>query len=109
TALTAGGFDETMRLWEVATGKELRRFKFPGEEDVTSVAFSRDGRTALSGSVNFQDNQAPRRWEAATGKELGRFHGHSSGVRSVAFSRDGRTALSASADEMLKLWDLTGL
>ena len=45
-AQAVGGGD---RLWEVATGKELRTFT--GHSDsVTSIAFSPDGRTALSGS-----------------------------------------------------------
>jgi WD40 repeat protein len=38
-----------LKLWDVATGREIRTF-FGHEEPVNSVAFSSDGRTALSGS-----------------------------------------------------------
>ncbi|MFZ1681760.1 MAG: hypothetical protein WAT70_12150, partial [Rhizobiaceae bacterium] len=58
TVLT-GSWDNTARLWEAATGKELRRFE--GHENwVTAAAFSPDGRTVLTGSW---DNTA-RLWEA---------------------------------------------
>jgi WD40 repeat protein len=47
TALS--GSYETLKLWDVATGKEL--LTFTGHSGtVSSVAFSPDGRTALSGN-----------------------------------------------------------
>jgi hypothetical protein len=102
TALS-GSWDKTLKLWEVATGKELRTFT--GHSDhVLSVAFSPDGRTALSGST-FDDTL--KLWEVATGKELHTFMGHSDFVFSVAFSPDGHTALSGSGfDDTLKLWEV---
>jgi WD40 repeat protein len=47
----SGGFDGTMRLWDAATGEELSRLD--GHADlVYCVAFSRDGRMALSSSYD---------------------------------------------------------
>ena len=89
--------------------RPIRTFK-GHSDDVISVAFSPDGRTALSGSADILgggDNTL-KLWEAATGKELRTFTGHSDRVVSVTFSPDGRSALSGCADNTLRLWDLTG-
>jgi WD40 repeat protein len=45
----SGSRDNTLKLWDVATGKELRTLTGHTDE-VASVVFSPDGRTALSGS-----------------------------------------------------------
>ncbi len=93
--------DKTLKLWDVRSGKEIKTL---GGHDgmVFSVAFSPDGRTALSGS----DDNTLKLWDVASGKEIRTFAGHSNIVRSVAFSPDGRTALSGSEDNTLKLWDV---
>ena len=99
----SGSCDQTLKLWDAATGKLLRTFEGHSSA-VWSVAFSPDGRTALSGS----DDKTLKLWDAATGRLLRSFEGHSGsgGVWSVAFSRDGRTVLSSGGyDETFKLWD----
>ena len=49
--LLTGGEDSTMRLWDLETGKEVRRFA--GHEGrVRAVAFSPDGKLGLSGSLD---------------------------------------------------------
>jgi dipeptidyl aminopeptidase/acylaminoacyl peptidase len=73
--------------------------------EVRAVAFSPDGRTALSGSTGI------KLWDIASGLELLTFAGHTNQVNTVAFSPDGRTALSGSTDwsnedKLLKLWDI---
>ena len=76
--------------------------QFGHSRDVRAVAFSPDGRLALSGS----DDDKLKLWEVASGREIGTFFGHDLPVRSVAFSPDGKLALSGSDDETLKLWDV---
>ena len=56
-------------------------------DEVTSVAFSPDGKQIVSGSWD----ETVRRWDAATGQQLlPAFEGHTDGVTSVAFSPDGK-------------------
>src|SRR5439155_3155710 len=96
------GNDRSMRLWDLKTGQELRRFD--GHTDrVASVALSRDDRFALSGGG--EQDPTVRLWDVETGRELHRFTGHSGVVLSVAFSPDERRALSGGG-EGIRLWDL---
>src|SRR5262249_43075262 len=53
--------DKSVRLWDVETGKELRRFEGQTRM-VTSVAFAPDGRSALTASAD----GSLRLWEIET-------------------------------------------
>ena len=93
----SGNQECTLKLWELATGKEL--WGFTGHlGQIYSMAFSPDGRFALSSTLTL--------WDVATGKELRSFSGHTGGVNSVAFSPDGRLALSGSDDGTTRIWDV---
>ncbi len=97
----SGSTDETIRLWDLQTGKCLRTLE--GHEGfVNSVCFSPDGRLALSGSWD----KTLRLWNLQTGRCLRTLEGHKWSVTSVCFSPDGRLALSGSEDHSLRLWDL---
>jgi WD40 repeat protein/energy-coupling factor transporter ATP-binding protein EcfA2 len=95
------GWDRVLLLWDVKTGKPIHHFSGHGGI-VRSVAFSSDGRTALSGS----DDRSIRLWDVESGTEIVRFEGHTDKVTGVVFGPDGRTALSASRDQTIRLWDI---
>ncbi len=99
--VVSGSHDKTVRLWELATGKEVRRFT--GHSDyVNSVAVTPDGKYVVSGSAD----KTVRLWGLATGKEVRRFTGHEDWVRSVAVTPDGQYVVSGSDDETVRLWGL---
>jgi mono/diheme cytochrome c family protein len=97
----SGGDDKTVRLWDVASGTELRCLEGHAEE-VLAVTFAPDGRRALSGSRD----RTLRLWDLTSGRELRCLRGHTDRVAGVAVSPDGTRALSGSWDQTLRLWDL---
>jgi len=94
--LASGSGDNTVKLWDVATGALVRTLT--GH----SVAFSPDGGLLASGSL---DNTV-KLWDVATGALARTLAGHINSVASVAFSPDGRRLASGSVDNTVKLWDV---
>src|SRR5258707_8217863 len=83
--LVTGGIDDTVRLWDTATGKELRRLR-AHQYGSWSVAVSPDGRRVASAG-----SSPARVWDAADGKELHVLRG---GTLAVAFAPDGKTVVT---------------
>ncbi len=98
--LASGSRDQTLKIWDCATGKELLALKgYAGWGN--SVAFSPDGQRLASAL----DDHSVKIWDSATGQVLFALNGHSGVVHGVAFSPDGQRLASASDDETVKIWD----
>ncbi|KAF9058820.1 WD40-repeat-containing domain protein, partial [Rhodocollybia butyracea] len=100
--IVSGSIDNSVRIWDVETGKAEGNPIQGHTSNVKSVAFSPDGKRIVSGS----DDRSVRIWNAETGKPEGNpLQGHGSGVRSVAFSPDGKRIVSGSEDMSVRIWD----
>jgi WD40 repeat protein len=100
TTVASGGFDRSVKLWDVATGREWATLD--GHEGwVVSVAFSPNGTVLATGS----HDQTIKLWDSATGRALATLRGHTGNVYSVAFSPDGALLASGSLDRTVRIWD----
>ena len=68
--IATAGDDHTVRIWDAATGKELRRFEHGNW--VRALAFSSDGRLVASSSLD----DTVRLWDVDRGKEVFKLPGH---------------------------------
>ncbi|CEF49278.1 unnamed protein product [uncultured bacterium] len=92
--------EHLLRLWDVGTGKELRRCQ-GHQQPVRCFAFAPAGKTLASGS----GDQTVRLWDVATGKERQQLRGHQGMVNALAYSLDGKALASGGEDRVLCLWD----
>ena len=65
--------DETLKVWDVETGEELRTLARPQRLGVQAVALTADGRRAVSAS----SDQTLKVWDVETGEALRTLQGHS--------------------------------
>ena len=106
TLVALGGLRDEIPLYEMKTGKQVKRLKAPRLAfAVSKLAFSPDGRTLVSGDWV---SGTVHLWELATGQHFHQYVGHKGRVRDLAFSADSSLLLTASEDTTALVWDMTG-
>jgi WD40 repeat protein len=105
--LFSGDQEQTFRVWDVATGKEIGQW--PGSFQVTHVpAISPDGALLALAGGNPPSQSVIRLCEAATGREIRQLPMPQPFLYHVAFSPDGRLLVATSGSGRVVLWDVHG-
>jgi WD40 repeat protein len=99
--IVSGSDDETIKLWDLNTGRLVRSFEGHTDE-VWSVAITPNGKYIVSGS---RDNTI-KLWDINTGKLIRSFKGHVEPVQVVVITQNGKYIVSGSDDKTIKLWDI---
>jgi WD40 repeat protein len=94
-----GGVD----LWEAATGKLLVRAKLSTDSQLCAVAFSPDGRRAVTATARRDGRDEITLWEVPSLKPIKTLD-RMRGCTEVSFSPDGKRFLTV-GNELLRLWD----
>ncbi len=113
-----------LRLWDLATWKEIKSFKLsPPKHWANPLCFSADGRLVATSETEPRQNQNEedegedekktdqppptiRVWEVTTGKELFHFTGNKEGVGEATFSPDGKLLAGISEEKTILAWDI---
>src|SRR5262249_14474275 len=95
----ASAAGSTVRMWEVATGKEIPFHGGPWRAPF-AIAQSPDGKTVVSWGFD----RMIRRWEAGTGKQIDSFPAPAR-TTLAAFAPDAATVALANTDNTIRLHD----
>jgi len=97
--LVSGSRDQTVKIWQLATGELIHTLK-GHQDEVYTVALSPDGKIIASGS----GDKSIKLWSVETGELLATFTGHTDKVTALAFTTSGDILLSGSLDKTIKIW-----
>jgi RNA polymerase sigma factor (sigma-70 family) len=98
--VVAVGQKEAIVLWDLASGREVRRLAQP---DASGFAFSPDGKTLAAAG----NNSNILFWDLTTGKKTAKWKHDSNSVTELAFTPDGKTLISGQHfGSKIALWDI---
>ena len=100
TKLAVGGADRTIRIYDVATGKQEILIEDHADW-VVSLTWSPDGTRLASASRD----KTSKLFNAANGESLMTYSGQGDQVFGVAFNGDGKLIYTAGADKKIHIWN----
>ncbi len=99
TWVAAGDEAGFVKLWDAATGEEVRSIK-AHDNGVTRLAFSPDGTTLLTGS----NDGTAKLWGLPALEERKTLRGHTNQIRTVAWNPVADLVATAGTDQTIRLW-----
>ncbi len=98
--LASGSLDNTVMLWDVATGRRKETLK-GHSGSIFCLGFSPDGSLLASGGLD----RTVKLWDVA-GQDRDVLDAHPGGAEAITFLPDGKTLASGGRDKLVKLWEV---
>jgi WD40 repeat protein len=100
--LAAGNRYHTVRVWDVATKKEIKTLT-GHMSDVWSIAFSPDGKTLAAADTDWKKASKVKLWDTTTWKERGAIDVPGE-ILSIAYSPNGDWLAVGSWDKTVRIF-----
>ncbi len=99
--LATGSYDKLIKIWDAATGKEIRTLK-DHIDAVYAVAFTPDGKRLISASAD----RTVKVWDPETGERLYSMGESTDGLNTLAMAPDGTRVAAGGLDKNIRVWTL---
>lgn len=100
--VATGGYDQKIKLWDVATGKEVKTFEGHNGA-VFDLAFRPDGKILASAS----GDRTIKLWNVETAQRLDTLNQSLQELYTVAFSPDGKRVAGGGVDNRIRVWSVS--
>ena len=100
TKLAAAGADRAVRVWDVATGKEIALIEDHADW-IFDLAWSPDGKRLATASRD----KTSKVFDVEKKESIATFPGHADAVYCVAFTADGKSVVTGGADNQIRVWN----